>query len=317
MGKSVVERGKDESFAELRSIIVGPEQRELRALQEHVRDPAAQTHGVSRVLPDAIALRGSDPQLTRALAPSIEEAITASVRRDPRPLAEALFPVIGPAIRKAIAHTLSSMMEAVNRSVEQSISWRAVQWRWTAFRTGKPYAEIVLLNTVQYRVEQVFLIHAETGLVLQHVSADVGAKEDPDQISAMLTAIRDFVRDSFRAGGGESLDDVRIGELNVTIDQGPHAILACVVRGSVPHDVRVTFQTALESVHRQFGPELRAFRGDAVPFERARPILESCLVTQYQQPQRKRSARRWLWATAAILLALAVWGFFTIRERRR
>src|SRR5262245_63141994 len=102
------------------------------------------------------------------------------------------------------------MMEAVNRSVEQSISWRALQWRWTALRTGKPYAEIVLLNTVQYRVEQVFLIHAETGLVLQHLSADVGAKQDPDQISAMLTAIRDWVRDSFKVGGGESLDDVRI-----------------------------------------------------------------------------------------------------------
>ena len=197
MGESIAERSKDESFAELRSIIVGPEQRELQALQEHVRDPGIQTRGISRVLPDAIALRSNDPQLTRALAPSIEEAITASVRRDPRPLADALFPVIGPAIRKAIAHTLSSMMETVNRSVEQSISWRAVQWRWTAFRTGKPFAEIVLLNTVQYRVEQVFLIHADTGLVLQHVSADAGVAEDPDQVSAMLTAIRDFVRDSF------------------------------------------------------------------------------------------------------------------------
>ena len=96
MGESIAERGKDESFAELRSIIVGPEQRELRALQEHVRDPAIQTRGISSVLPDAIALRANDPLLTRALAPSIEDAITASVRRDPRPLADALFPVIGP-----------------------------------------------------------------------------------------------------------------------------------------------------------------------------------------------------------------------------
>jgi outer membrane protein OmpA-like peptidoglycan-associated protein len=317
MGESVAERSKDESFAELRSIIVGPEQRELRALGEHVRDPAIQTRGVSTVLPDAIALRANDPQLMRALAPSIEDAITASVRRDPRPLADALFPVIGPAIRKAIAHTLASMMEAVNRSVEQSISWRAVQWRWTAFRTGKPFAEIVLLNTVQYRVEQVFLIHRETGLVLQHLSADVGATEDPDQISAMLTAIRDFVRDSFKAGGGDSLDDVRIGELNVTIDQGPHAILACVVRGSVPHDVRVTFQSALESVHRQFGPEFKAFRGDAVPFERVRPILETCLVTQYRQPDRKGSHRRWLLAAAVLLLAVAAWGTLRFLERQR
>jgi outer membrane protein OmpA-like peptidoglycan-associated protein len=317
MGKALAERSKDESFAELRSIIVGPEQRELRALQEHVRDPAIQTRGVSTVLPDAIALRANDPQLTRALAPSIEDAITASVRRDPRPLADALFPVIGPAIRKAIAHTLSSMMETVNRSVEQSISWRAVQWRWTAFRTGKRYAEIVLLNTVQYRVEQVLLIHTETGLLLQHLSADAAANDDPDQLSAMLTALSDFSRDALKAGGGDSLDDVGYGELKITVVKGPHAYLACVVRGTVPHDVRVIFQDALESVHRQFGPELKAFRGDATPFERTRPILENCLVTQYRQPQRKGAYRKWLLAGAVLLLAVGAWLTLRVLERQR
>ena len=54
----------------------------------------------------AVELRTNDPHLKRALAPTIEDAITASVRRNPRPLADALFPVIGPAIRKAIAATL-------------------------------------------------------------------------------------------------------------------------------------------------------------------------------------------------------------------
>ena len=54
------------------------------------------------------------------------------------------------------------MMESLNRTVEHSFSWRALAWRWTALRTGKPFAEIVLLNTLEYRVEQVFLVHAES-----------------------------------------------------------------------------------------------------------------------------------------------------------
>src|SRR6187397_1275434 len=110
--------GPDDSFDELRTLLVGPEQRELRDLREYIHDPTAQTR---------------------------EEAITSSVRRDPRPLADALFPVIGPAIRKAIAHTLAGMVESLNRTVEQSVSFRALQWRWTAFRTGRQFAEIVLL----------------------------------------------------------------------------------------------------------------------------------------------------------------------------
>ena len=307
----------DETFAELRTLLVGPERQELLELQAHVLDPAVQTRDISRVLPDAIALRADDPQLTRALAPSVEEAITSSVRRDPRPLADALFPVIGPAIRKAIAHTLSGMIESLNRTLEQSVSVRALHWRWEALRTGKSFAEVVLLHTLQYRVEQVFLIHAETGLLLQHLSADPRASQDADQISAMLTAIRDFARDSFRVGGHEGLEGLHVGELVVIIEQGPHAVLAGVVRGTPPHAVRVMFQDALESVHRQMSPELRAFRGDSAPFELVRPVLEGCLVAQFRGVEQRTSPRRWVIAGAVVLLALGAWWFLGVRQRQR
>jgi OOP family OmpA-OmpF porin len=321
MADTVVERDDlqpvDDSLAELRSLIVGPEQRGLLTLQSHLFDPSIHTRDVSSVLPDAIALRATDPQLTRALAPSIEEAVTASVRRDPRPLADALFPVMGPAIRKAIAHTLATMMESLSRTVEYSVSWRALRWRWTAFRTGKPFAEVVLLNTLHYRVEQVFLIHAETGLLLQHVAFDRGSGQDADQISAMLTAIRDFTRDSFRTADGDSVDALRVGDLSVLVEQGPHALLAAVVRGTPPMTLRATFQEALESIERQFGEELKAFRGDSSPFERARPILEPCLVTQFRERSARRTSRWWAIAAVTVLLAIAVWAVFYIRDGRR
>lgn len=318
MPDSIAERDRqEEDFSELRSLIIGPEQRELLTLQAHVLDPSVQTRDVSRVLPDAIAIRATDPQLMRALAPSVEHAVTESVRRDPRPLADALFPVIGPAIRKAIAHTLATMMDSLNRTVEHSLSWRALQWRWTALRTGKPFAEIVLLNTLEYRVQQVFLIHAETGLLLQHVSSNPKTAQDADQISAMLTAIRDFVRDSFHTAGGDTLDALRVGDLSVWIEQGPQALVAGVVRGTAPRTLQTMFQDAVESIHRQFGQELEAYKGDAAPFERARPILESCLVTEFRSKERSPSYRRIAVAAALVLLAIAAWAFLGWRERQR
>jgi OOP family OmpA-OmpF porin len=316
-GSGAGDTSGDESFAELRALLVGPEQRELIALQAQLSDPSARVRDISRVLPDAMALRATDPQLTRALAPSIETALTASVRRDPRPLADALFPVMGPAIRRAITHTLAAMMDSLNRTVEHSVSWRAVQWRWTALRTGRPFAEIVLLNTLEYRVEQVFLIHSETGLLLQHVSHDARAGQDADQISAMLTAIRDFVRDSFKTAGGDSVDALRVGDLVVNVEQGPRATVAGVVRGTAPYGLRTAFQEALESIHRQFGSELEAFDGDAAPFERARPILESCLVTQFRPRAQRASYRRWLLVGAAVVLAAGAWTWLIVRESRQ
>lgn len=310
-------RPSDDSFAQLRSIILGPEQRKLRALRKHVLDPATQTRDVSRILPDALQLRARDPQLMRALAPSVEDAITASVQKNPQALADALFPVIGPAIRKAVAHTFDAMIDSVNQTIERSVSWQAVQWRLAAWRTGKPFAEVVIANTLDYRVEQIFLIHRETGLLLQHVAINLRSGQDADQISAMLTAITDFARDSFHVGQADSLESMRVGELAVTIVQGPHAILAAVVRGSIPPPVRDSFETALESVHRQFGPALQKFSGDASAFEPARSLLEAGLVSQRRRKEQRPSYRGWAIAAAAVVVAVGIWTYVDFRQRQR
>lgn len=305
----------DRTFAELRTLIVGPEQRELRALQARLDDPGRQARDVSEVLPEAVLLRKHDPHLTRALAPTIEEAITTSVQKNPRPLADALFPVIGPAIRKAIAASLSAMLESLNRTVEHSLSWRAIRWRITALTTGKSFAEVVLLNTLVYRVEQVLLIDRRSGLLLQHVSSDPNAIQDPDMISGMLTAIRDFSRDSFRVSDDDALDALRVGELTVWIEQGPHAILAAVVRGTPPRELRTALQEAIERIHAYYGEALRSFDGNAAAFETARGTLEDCLQSQYRDTKRPW---RPLWAVAGVVaLALAAWLYVTFQGRAR
>ena len=306
----------DDAFNELRSLIVGPERRDLRALEAHVHDAALRTREVGRILPEALSIRSHDPQLASALAPSVEAAITSSVQRDPHPLADALFPVMGPAIRRAIEHMFASMMESFSRSVDQSVSWRAVRWRLTAWRTGTPFAEIVLLNTLEYRVEQVFLIHAESGLLLQHASASLGPTQDADQISAMLTAIRDFVHDSFNVSGREGLEGFRVGNLTVTVEQGPYATVAGVVRGTPPPNLRLTFRKAIESIHLLLGPELKDFQGDAAPFARARPTLEACLATQLRE-RPTTSYWRWFALAAVVIAALGAWSFTIVRERQR
>ena len=62
-------------------------------------------------------------------------------RSNPGPLADALFPVMGPAIRKAVAAALAGMVEALNRTLEHSLSWRSIAWRLEALRTGNRSAK--------------------------------------------------------------------------------------------------------------------------------------------------------------------------------
>ena len=270
-------------FAELRSLIIGPEQQEIRALEARISDPGRVARDVSAVLPEAVLLRKHDPQLTRALAPTIEEAITNSVRKNPQPLADALFPVIGPAIRKAIAASLSGMLETLNRSLEHSLSWRSIQWRLTALRTGRSFAEVVLLNTLVYRVEQVLLIDRRTGLLLQHVTEGSTPAQDADMVSGMLTAIRDFAHDSFRVSENDALE---------------------------------ALQEVLEYVHAYHGEALRAFSDDAAPFQKVRPALEGLLHAEYRRREKPVSPLIWVGLAIVVLLA-GIWLVFTLQARAR
>lgn len=318
MGEPV--QGAEGAYAELRHLIIGPEQETIAALRDRVEDRAQRIRDVGDVLPEAAALRGDDAALSRALAPAVEEALIASVRANPNTLADVLFPVMGPAIRKSLAQFIASMLEGMNRTLEQSVSLQGLLWRWEAFRTGKSFAEVVLLHTLEFRTEQIFLIHKNTGLPILHVASDEVRDEvqDADMVSGMLTAIRDFVQDAFKSHKTESLDRLRVGELEVWVEQGPQAVLAAVIRGSAPRDLHTEFQEVLERVHLRFGRLLETFDGDTSAFTTAQPDLESCLRTGYRtQPRRRRMSP----ALAGVLVVLALvglwWGVTSLVEARR
>jgi OOP family OmpA-OmpF porin len=212
------------------------------------------------------------------------------------------------------------MVQSMNRTLEHSFSLQGLKWRLEAWRTGKSFAEVVLLHTLLYRVEQVFLIHRETGLMLQHAAAGATAVQDTDMVSGMLTAIRDFVQDSFSTKQSDTLDTLQVGELTVWIEQGPRALLAGVIRGNAPLELRTLFRETLEQIHLEFSVELESFEGDATAFDPARKYLEACLQLQYDQSYKEREKKRLTPArliVALLLVALSVWLFFYVRSSWR
>ncbi|HYG81208.1 MAG TPA: OmpA family protein [Pyrinomonadaceae bacterium] len=305
---------------ELRSLLLGPAEQQIAEIHERLTDPRRQLEEVSRVLPAAVNTRTrQDGELGEALGPTVTKAIERSVRKNPQPLVDAIFPVMGPAIRKAISVALSGMIQSLNQTMAYSFSARGLKWRIEAWRTGKPFAEVVLLHTLLYRVEQVFLIHKETGLLLQHVVAGGAGGADADMVSGMLTAIQDFVHDSFQSPEGEQLETLEVGDLTVWVEQGPLAVLAGVIRGTAPQDLRPAFQGTLERIHLEFRDRLVEFSGDASEFDPARPLLEDCLRSQVDEGKKaaKRAPVPLIAAASLVVIALLVWAFFAVRNSRR
>jgi OOP family OmpA-OmpF porin len=296
----------DEDLTQLRSLLLAPEQTQLDEIRERLDNRVVQSGDVSQVLPEAFALRGdNDQQLSTVLAPYVESGFVASVRKSPRTIVDAIAPIIGPAIRMAIARALQSMTQSLNYSLNVSLSTRGLRWRLEAWRTGRPFAEIVLLHTLRYRVEQVFLIHRETGLLLHHVATDDAVVQDQHVVSGMLTAIQAYARDSFGASQEQTLDHFQVGEWTVWIEQGSNAYLAGVIRGTPPTTLRENFRDALDQVHAQHAHALTDFDGNPALFKATQAYLETCLHAHVESPSQHGPFKMWI--LGGVILLVSAW----------
>lgn len=308
----------NDELSELRDLLLAPEQTQLSDLQERIDNPVRYAADVSRVLHNAVTLSlNRDNKLATALMPTVESAIGVSVKKNPQRLVDLIFPVMGPAIRRAIANAFSEMVQSLNQTLEYSVSLRGLKWRLEALRTGKTFAEVVLSHTLLFRVEQVFLIHRETGLLLQHVEAGIAAVHDADLVSGMLTAIQDFVHDSFDSQKADALDSVQVGELNVWLERGTQAVLAVVIRGNAPLELRTTMQDSLDAIHVEQREAFDSFTGDSTAFAATRPQLESCLQAKTETASKQKISPLLVAIPVVLILALGVWAFFSIRDSRR
>lgn len=319
--------GDRDAYGVLRELLLAPEQRELEDLRHrlaHVNAPVA-VDSVANVLPAALALSHEQGgRMAGALQPLLEEGLTRAVRERPAVITEAIFPIIGAAINRAMREALSRMMQQTTYALEHAFSLRSWRWRLEARATGKPFSEVVLMHSLVYRVEQVFLIHPESGLLLQHVHADMlhaSVEESIDQqnatmVSSMLTAIQDFVRDSFRTDAKAALDTVEVGDVTVWIERGPHAVLASVIRGTAPVALRGVLRDALAQCHRDSLDALKGFSGDPNELHGLRPHLMACLQSQQQTAKGRPLAALLLLAVVVVAL-LGGGGYLSWREWQR
>ncbi len=296
----------EEEIEELRRILLAPEQYQLMQLHRRLDEleaPDAQLNSLSKYLPEAVAINArKGDKLAKALSQTFSRTLDVTVQQDTETMVEGISPLVVPALRRGIRESFRSTRNAIKWALQYGVSLQGIKWQIEAMRSGRSFSEVVLSHTLRYRVEQVFLIHRISGLPLQHVVADSVKAQDGSLVSSMLTAIQDFVQDSFGTKAEEGLATLQVGELTVWIEQGPKAILAAVVRGTPEPELRRVLKETARSIHLQFNAALTFFDGDITPFEATKPILESELLSHYQIPTRPISPLFW-----TILGGLVVW----------
>ncbi|WP_455392776.1 tetratricopeptide repeat protein [[Eubacterium] cellulosolvens] len=127
-----------------------------------------------------------------------------------------------------------------------------------------------------YTIEDVFLIYMN-GTLLTHQTRRLKPM-DNDILSGMLTAIKDFVRDVFKADAKGQLNELTFGKLKILIESGQYAFLAVVVSGTPPKDLKTRMKRTITQINTQFHNQLKNYQGDAKPLAPVKSIIGQQLL---------------------------------------
>ena len=308
---------------ELKELLFGAEKQALDSIAERVESREIRAADVADVLPEAVHRSyRKDGELVESLTQPVGECLQQAFRDDPETYGDALYPVMGPAIRKSIMHALRGFAQQINEAVEHSVSPKGLKWRWQASRAGIPFGEFVLQKTLLFRVEQAYLISRENGLLVGHVHHESSKIKDSDAVSAMFTAIQDFVKESFSPDRTGRLESADMGEFTLWAVHGPHALLVCVIRGVPPRSLRGDLSAILERIHFRYGDAIKKYKGDTSSVPEVESELGRCLRFEARQEKEaaageRRNKRRLSTGLVVFLLLLMVGAAYLMYQNWR
>lgn len=300
----------------LKDLLLSEEIAQIKVLSELINDPEQFTQKVGEVLdPASDLVIESNPEFRKKFSKIDSKTYARAIKANRQTFIDALLPIIGPMIRRSVSTAIRRFVADVNRAIELGISIKALKWRWQSFRTGVPFAEIVFNNTIQYQVQQVFLIDNHTGLLIEHAGHEAALLGDKDAMSAMLTAIQDFVKDSV-SRDAEGLSAAELGDNLVWVVHGNKANIAAVIKGAPTGRLRELMTQSLEEIHIDFHWEL-SNQKEWNNNPNLRAELEKLLLTKSQSDQESGDGRINYWPWLLVIVGLLGWLLWSQYQKHR
>lgn len=177
-------------------------------------------------------LQANFPNLFRtSLTKALEEQVSGSNDA----IINALYPIMGKMITRYIKNELEKLSQRIDEAQQDFFSLHSWKMRAKSFITGIPYHELVMKDNLLIKLEEVFLIDNESGLLLGHHSFN--NLMDPDMIAGMLTGIKGFVEHAFQQDA-QDLETVEYEKYKIVINTFQNFYIASVVSGTLSQDFK-------------------------------------------------------------------------------
>lgn len=167
--------------------------------------------------------------------PVLATSIKRQIRDSQDEMIDALYPIIGKLIRKFLSKELERLSKQIDRSVNETFSWKGILRRFSKLFRGETAKEAMDQEIIRPDFEEVFIIDKESGLLAGSWSRNDTA--DQDMIAGMLTAIKSFVESAFQSGA-QDLETIEYDTYKILIHNFHTFYIAVIVSGPVTQDFR-------------------------------------------------------------------------------
>ncbi|RLT39361.1 MAG: hypothetical protein DWI57_10430 [Chloroflexi bacterium] len=227
---------------------------------------------------DSLRRQFSDKDaLAAAVAPVLGDAIRRQIQESREEIIDALYPVIGQIVVRAVTEAIRDLARSIDERLQAATDFQKIGQRLRARFTGISVGELALRSGLPFVVQEIYLIHRESGLLLWHTSRSAQNAADADLVGAMLTAIREFA-DQVLGEGEDQLHKLQMGKRELLLEFGRYSYVGVVIDGVVTSDFRWKLYQRIYAFEKNVRQRLQRYDGDAAALgQAARSEFESFL----------------------------------------
>lgn len=130
------------------------------------------------------------------------------------------------------------------------------------------------------QIDDVFLLYHDS-ILIKHETLRLRPDVDTDILTGMLTAVQQFVKDSFQGEAEGDLDEIKVGQMHIHIGRGKWLILATRVSGGVLATLSEQMKACIEDMETHHWDQLEEWNGDMAMAKVLGPYLKKLIRGEY------------------------------------
>jgi len=124
-------------------------------------------------------------------------------------------------------------------------------------------------------VDEIFVM-TPSGMLLKHYTRRLRPDQDENIMAGMLTAVQNFIKESFDEGGGR-LREIKFENLDIMISYSDNVVLAAVIASKNPQKLKEKLSSAVREIESLCGHELKDWDGDMSDIRQIDSVMKKLL----------------------------------------